>query len=300
MARDAVFELRHTDGSVCVTCLSGVVEVALASGGATLAAAQRLVYDAAGLQPARALDADDLPAWRDGFLRFRQAPLAEVLDEINRYRSGRVILMAQSLAARPVSVRVELARLDTAIAQIRENFQLDATALPGGVLLLVDSLAPRPLASACHPQGAHLSQCGPTTKPSAFPASIRLGRQGGRWHGTPALAIAACAAEIRMRRSLEMGGNEQAWAGQESFECGRQASGRAAGAAGAGARLMLAAGGVQAAPAAFSPGWFAAKARRRRRRRPAAGCPTAAWRAFRRRRASRRSRASNCSSRSAT
>ena len=40
----------------------------------------------------------------------------------------------------------------------------------------------------------------------------------------------ACAAEIRMRRSLEMGGNEQAWAGQESFECGRQASGRAAGA----------------------------------------------------------------------
>ena len=63
-----------TDGSVCVTCLSGVVEVALASGGATLAAAQRLVYDAAGLQPARALDADDLPAWRDGFLRFRQAP----------------------------------------------------------------------------------------------------------------------------------------------------------------------------------------------------------------------------------
>ncbi|WZB71263.1 hypothetical protein WJ968_04405 [Achromobacter xylosoxidans] len=84
----------------------------------------------------RALDADDLPAWREGFLRFRQAPLAEVLDEINRYRSDRVILMAQSLAARPVSVRVELARLDTAIAQIRENFQLDATALPGGVLLL--------------------------------------------------------------------------------------------------------------------------------------------------------------------
>ena len=37
------FELRHTDGSVRVTCLSGVVEVALASGGATLAAAQRLV-----------------------------------------------------------------------------------------------------------------------------------------------------------------------------------------------------------------------------------------------------------------
>ena len=71
MARDAVFELRHTDGSVCVTCLSGVVEVALASGGATWR--RRSWYDDGG-PAARALDADDLPAWRDGFLRFRQAP----------------------------------------------------------------------------------------------------------------------------------------------------------------------------------------------------------------------------------
>ena len=232
MARDAVFELRHTDGSVCVTCLSGAVEVALASGGATLAAAQRLVYDAAGLQPARALDADDLPAWREGFLRFRQAPLAQVLDEINRYRSGRVILMAQSLAARPVSVRVELARLDTAIAQIRENFQLDATALPGGVLLLLRRARWREPAIR---KGRIFLNVVRPQKPSAFPASIRLGRQGGRWHGTPALAIAACAGEIRMRRSLEMGGDEQARARQDYFECGRQASGRAAGAAGAGA-----------------------------------------------------------------
>ena len=134
MARDAVFELRHTDGSVCVTCLSGAVEVALASGGAT-AAAQRLVYDAAGLQPARAGCRRSAGLAR-GFPALPAGALAQVLDEINRYRSGRVILMAQSLAARPVSVRVELARLDTAIAQIRENFQLDATALPGGVLLL--------------------------------------------------------------------------------------------------------------------------------------------------------------------
>ena len=93
MARDAVFELRHTDGSVCVTCLSGVVEVALASGGATWRRSGWSMTRRA-CSPPRALDADDLPAWRDGFLRLAGA-LAEVLDEINRYRSGRVILMAQ-------------------------------------------------------------------------------------------------------------------------------------------------------------------------------------------------------------
>ena len=44
------------------------------------------------------------------------------------------------------------------------------------------------------------------------------------------------------------------------------------------AGAMLVAGGVQAAPAAFSPAGSPPRARRRRRRRPAAGCPTAAWR----------------------
>ena len=135
MAQDAVFELRHTDGSVCVTCLSGAVEVALASGGATLAAAQRLVYDAAGLQPARA-------GCR------RSAGLARGFPALPAGALGPGAGRDQPLSLRPrhpdgaiagrqaVSVRVELARLDTAIAQIRENFQLDATALPGGVLLL--------------------------------------------------------------------------------------------------------------------------------------------------------------------
>ena len=100
-----------------------------------LAAAQRLVYDAAGLQPARALDADDLPAWRDGFLRFRQAPWPgagrdQPLPFRPRHSDG-------AIAGRQARQRAGgAARLDTAIAQIRENFQLDATALPGGVLLL--------------------------------------------------------------------------------------------------------------------------------------------------------------------
>ena len=62
-----------------------------------------------------------------------------------------------------------------------------------------------------------------------------------------------------MRRSLEMGGDEQARARQDYFECGRQASGRAAGAAGAGASADAGGRRRQAAPAAFSPGWFAAK-----------------------------------------
>ena len=159
MAQDAVFELRHTDGSVCVTCLSGAVEVALASGG-DLRRRGGWSMTRRGPAAARAGCRRSAGLAR-GFLRFRQAPAAWVLDEINRYRSGRVILMAQSLAARPVSVRVELARLDTAIAQIRENFRLDATALPGGVLLLVDSPAP-PLASL--PSAGRIFLRGPTTK----------------------------------------------------------------------------------------------------------------------------------------
>ena len=85
-----------------------------------------------------------------------------------------------------------------------------------------------------------------------------------------------------MRRSLEMGGDEQARARQDYFECGRQASGRAAGAAGAGASADAGGRRRQAAPAAFSPGWFAAKGAARHEasgRLPdgsVAGIPTAA------------------------
>ncbi|RWA52387.1 hypothetical protein AU476_17980 [Cupriavidus sp. UYMSc13B] len=103
---------------------------------ATLSARQQVAYDDRAL--ARVVSVDDarMPAWREGYLRFADTPLRDVVDEINRYRSGKLVLMNEQLAARPVTGRFQIRALDKAIAQIRQSFGLGARHLPGGVVLL--------------------------------------------------------------------------------------------------------------------------------------------------------------------
>ncbi len=130
------FEVRHLDGSTCVTCIEGSVRVSHPMGARTLQAGQQVVYDAASIGGATGTQGADVSAWRTGVLVFRQTPLARVVEEINRYRPGRVVLMARGLADRAVSGRFAIASLDTVLVQIQRSYDLQARALPGGVLIL--------------------------------------------------------------------------------------------------------------------------------------------------------------------
>ncbi|WP_454741771.1 FecR family protein [Cupriavidus necator] len=132
----ARFQVRHTANQVCVTCVQGLVQVAHPSGSVTLTARQQVVYDDRALARVVSLDAANMPGWREGYLRFADTPLGDVVEEINRYRSGKLVLMAKSLAARPVTGRFQIRALDKAIAQIQQSFGLHARHLPGGVVLL--------------------------------------------------------------------------------------------------------------------------------------------------------------------
>ncbi|QNK66578.1 FecR family protein [Variovorax sp. PAMC26660] len=130
------FEVRYLDGSACVTCIEGRVRVAHATGARVLEAGQQLIYNADSLGKVAAIQPADVSAWRTGVLVFRQTPLARVVEEINRYRPGRVLLLAKRLKDREVSGRFAVAALDTVLVQIQRSYDLDARALPGGVLLL--------------------------------------------------------------------------------------------------------------------------------------------------------------------
>ncbi len=136
VAARARFEVLHTADSVCVTCVQGVVQVAHPTGTVTLNARQQVTYDDRKLAHVVDLDAARMPAWREGFLRFAETPLGDVVNEINRYRNGKLVLMSRQLAARPVTGRFRIDALDKAIAQIQQSFGLDARHLPGGVVLL--------------------------------------------------------------------------------------------------------------------------------------------------------------------
>lgn len=135
-ARGARFELRNLDGTVCVTCLSGSVRVALGNGATVLGPNQRLLYDRRGLGAVQQIDPAETSAWRQGSLVFRNTPLAEVVAEINRYRRGRVVLLNGARGASALSGRFEIRDTDKVLVQIEKAFGLSATHLPGNVVLL--------------------------------------------------------------------------------------------------------------------------------------------------------------------
>lgn len=136
LARTGRFEVRHLDARVCVTCIEGAVRVEHPAGVRRLQPGQQTVYDAVSLSGIARIDPARVSAWRRGELVFDQARLAEVLAEINRYRSGRIVLMNAAAGEKRVSGRFLLASLDSALSQLEHTFGLHPRRLPGGVLLL--------------------------------------------------------------------------------------------------------------------------------------------------------------------
>lgn len=131
------FNLRNDDGVVRVTCLEGLTQVSCAGRQTTLQPRQQIRYDASGASSPTTIDADDLTAWQRGMLVFRDQSLRDMIAEINRYRSGKIVLLNQSLGSRPVVVAsFHLDRLDEVVAQIEALYGARARHLPGGIVLL--------------------------------------------------------------------------------------------------------------------------------------------------------------------
>ncbi|MGJ7526413.1 FecR family protein [Variovorax sp. GB1P17] len=136
LAESGRFEVRYLNAKVCVTCIEGTVRVEHAAGTRELRARQQTVYDGSSLSSVALVGTANLSAWRKGELVFTQTRLSDVLDEINRYRPGRVMLMNAAARNRPVTGSFYIASLDLALAQLQHAFDLDARSLPGGVVVL--------------------------------------------------------------------------------------------------------------------------------------------------------------------
>lgn len=130
------FEVRHLDRKVCVSCLEGAVRVEHPAGVRELQARQQTVYDGHAIAGIASVDPASVSAWRNGELVFDQTRLVVVLNEINRYRPGRIVLMNDAVRDLPVSGSFRIASLDRALSQLRHTFDLTARSLPGGLLVL--------------------------------------------------------------------------------------------------------------------------------------------------------------------
>jgi len=135
-AARARFNLRNTDHSVCVTCIDGSLLVQVAGRSVRLGSGSQLTYDAAGLGEPVTVDTQAVIAWREQVLVFNNATLNTVIDEINRYRPGMLVLLNAELGKRRVQARFNLNQLAGVALLIRDAYGAKCTELPGGVVLL--------------------------------------------------------------------------------------------------------------------------------------------------------------------
>lgn len=135
-ATNAQFTVRCDGSNVRVVCLAGSIEVDYQGRVATVRSREQVAYAAHNLGPIAAIDPEIAVGWRDGLLIFQDEPLSHVIEEVNRYRSGRIVLMNTALGERRISARFKLARLDAVLTQFREVFGAKVTPLGGGIILL--------------------------------------------------------------------------------------------------------------------------------------------------------------------
>ncbi|MGE7991497.1 FecR family protein [Pseudomonas sp. NPDC089554] len=132
----AWFNLRQIGEQICLTCLAGQVQVHWQGRAITLASGRQLRYDRKAMGEPQAFDATEVMAWREQLLVFHDAPLVQVIDEINRYRPGMLVLLNPSLGRRKVQARFTLAQLPGVVSLIRDAYGVRCTELPGGVVLI--------------------------------------------------------------------------------------------------------------------------------------------------------------------
>ena len=76
-------------------------------------------------------DVDRATSWHRGVLIFDRQPLAKVIEQLNRYRPGRVVLANADLGEREVSGVFRLDMLDSALATLTQELQVQRVELAG-------------------------------------------------------------------------------------------------------------------------------------------------------------------------
>jgi transmembrane sensor len=134
------FDIRYTTtgdfSPVSVTCFEGAVRIENRNEVTDLGAGQRVHYDAAGFGQIAAVDPAVASDWQRGIVEFRGTPLAKAVEEINRYRPGRIILMNAMLGEKQLSGRFRIDQMDKVLLQLEQALDAKLRRLPGGIVLV--------------------------------------------------------------------------------------------------------------------------------------------------------------------
>lgn len=122
-----IFDVRAADASSSVYVISGAVDVrSRDADGATLLAGDSVGVSDAGVAPVERYDPNVVLAWRRGRLKFDETPLADALEELNRYFEKPIALDDPSLASLPLSGEIATNDQSAAVRSIATAFSLRA------------------------------------------------------------------------------------------------------------------------------------------------------------------------------
>jgi len=122
------FLVNNTETHMIVTVVEGVVDVTGEQHrndtptSTRLIAGQRVRYGVeSGISPVETVDLHVATAWQRGKLIFEATPLTKVVDQINRYRPGHIVILNDALESHEVSGVFDLDRLDAAVETIEKT-----------------------------------------------------------------------------------------------------------------------------------------------------------------------------------
>ena len=132
------FSVKKTDDDMRVIVSEGTVEVSAgkADAPALVHVNQQVDYQQGRVGPVMSSDILETLAWQRGQLIFKQQPLSRVIKEVNRYRSGQIMLINPKLKERIVSGVFDIADPDAVVDGIRTTLKVSSVSLSEQLVLL--------------------------------------------------------------------------------------------------------------------------------------------------------------------
>ena len=135
--QDAAFDVRLAAGAATVAVVTRSVDVSLANQSpVNVGMGQEVRYGAGGMGDVREADLVRVEAWRRDRLVFLNAPLSDVVADLERYRPGRIVMTDRSLYDRPVTGSFDTRQTDAAIDLIAANVPLRVRRLTDFLVVL--------------------------------------------------------------------------------------------------------------------------------------------------------------------
>jgi transmembrane sensor len=132
------FNIKTRQKDVTVTVYQHAVRVTAENGKAieSLPEGKQLVFSEDTLSPVTSGNLQRGKAWRNQRMIFQDKPLAEVIEELNRYRSGRIIVLNNAIKTLPVTGVFATDDTNIALKTIEQSLPITITKITEKLVLL--------------------------------------------------------------------------------------------------------------------------------------------------------------------